>query len=62
MAALSSHPHLRRITVDSPAGPMAFPAPAPIFVGAERRYGAVPAVGEHRPLGAEAPSREEELS
>jgi len=51
MADLSRHPHLRRITVDSPAGPVQLPAPAAIFNGAPRRYGAVPALGEHRPLG-----------
>ncbi|MGO4716712.1 CaiB/BaiF CoA transferase family protein [Bradyrhizobium sp. 2TAF24] len=45
MADLTTHPHLRRITVDTPAGPVAYPAPAPIFVDAERRYTAVPAVG-----------------
>ena len=50
MAALSAHPHLRRVTVGSPAGPVSFPAPAPIFVGEERRYGPVPAIGEHGPL------------
>ncbi|WP_417210323.1 CaiB/BaiF CoA transferase family protein [Antarctobacter sp.] len=42
MAGLSEHPHLRRITVDSPNGPVSFPAPAARFVGEERRYGAVP--------------------
>ena len=50
MAALSAHPHLRRITVDSPHGAVSFPAPAPIVRGAERRYGAIPAVGAHAPL------------
>jgi itaconate CoA-transferase len=50
MAALSCHPHLRRITVDTPAGPVAFPAPAPIFMGAPRSYGAVPAIGAHGPI------------
>lgn len=50
MAGLSEHPHLRRITVASPAGEVSFPAPAPRFVGEERRYGAVPAIGEHAPL------------
>lgn len=50
MAALSAHPHLRRITVASPVGPVAFPAPAPILMGVERDYGAVPAIGEHAPL------------
>lgn len=50
MAGLSAHPHLRRITVDSPAGPVSFPAPAPVFVGEERAYGPVPAIGDHAPL------------
>lgn len=44
MAGLSQHPHLRRITVDSPNGPVSFPAPAARFVGEERNYGAVPAL------------------
>ena len=44
MAGLSAHPHLRRITVDSPNGPVAFPAPGAIFAGEERNYGAVPAL------------------
>ncbi|PZQ47619.1 MAG: carnitine dehydratase [Rhodovulum sulfidophilum] len=45
MAGLSIHPHLRRITVESPAGPVSFPAPAPVFVGERRHYGPVPALG-----------------
>ncbi|MEW6641808.1 MAG: CaiB/BaiF CoA-transferase family protein [Pseudomonadota bacterium] len=45
MADLTTHPHLRRITVDTPAGPVAYPAPAAIFVDEERTYAAVPAVG-----------------
>jgi formyl-CoA transferase len=45
MAALSMHPHLRRITVDTPGGPVSYPAPAPIVIGAERQYGAVPTIG-----------------
>jgi len=44
--ALSSHPHLRRITVDTPEGPVSYPAPAAIFMGAARSYGAVPGIGE----------------
>ncbi|KJS43130.1 MAG: carnitine dehydratase [Roseovarius sp. BRH_c41] len=44
MAGLSEHPHLRRITVDSPNGPVSFPAPAARFVGEVRSYGAVPAL------------------
>jgi crotonobetainyl-CoA:carnitine CoA-transferase CaiB-like acyl-CoA transferase len=50
MAALSDHPHLRRISVETPSGPVSYPAPAPIVVGAPRRYGAVPALNKHRPL------------
>lgn len=50
MAALSAHPHLRRITVETQNGPVAFPAPAPILMGVERGYGAVPAIGEHAAL------------
>lgn len=42
MAALSDHAQLRRITVDTPNGQVAYPAPGAIFVGEERRYGAVP--------------------
>ncbi|HRJ69893.1 MAG TPA: CaiB/BaiF CoA-transferase family protein [Beijerinckiaceae bacterium] len=45
MAALARHPHLRRITVDTPNGPVAYPAPAPIFVGETRAYDKVPAIG-----------------
>jgi crotonobetainyl-CoA:carnitine CoA-transferase CaiB-like acyl-CoA transferase len=52
MAALSAHPHLRRITVQTPAGQVSFPAPAPIFRGATRSYGPVPDVGEHRAIDA----------
>ena len=48
MAALSNHPHLRRIEVDTPAGKVGFPAPAPIFKGGDRHYGPVPGLGEHR--------------
>lgn len=44
---LLKHPHLRRITVDTPTGPVMTPAPAPVVAGEERRYGAVPALGQH---------------
>ncbi len=44
---LSKHPHLRRITVGAPSGPVSMPAPAPLRAGEERRYGAIPALGEH---------------
>ncbi|MFT4149800.1 MAG: CaiB/BaiF CoA-transferase family protein [Paracoccaceae bacterium] len=44
MQALSQHPHLRRMTVQTPNGPVSIPAPAPVFAGEERRYGPVPAL------------------
>jgi formyl-CoA transferase len=46
-AALTEHPHLRRIDVGSPNGPLSYPAPAAQWAGAPRTYGPVPAVGEH---------------
>ncbi len=46
-AGLARHPHLRRITVMTPSGPVSTPAPAAILAGEERRYGAIPALGEH---------------
>jgi len=46
MADLSVHPHLRRITVDTPNGPVAYPAPGAIWIDAERSYGAVPGIGD----------------
>ncbi|MTH64161.1 CaiB/BaiF CoA transferase family protein [Paracoccus shanxieyensis] len=45
MQGLSQHPHLRRISVDTPNGPVRYPAPAAVFQGDERRYGPVPALG-----------------
>ena len=45
MAALGNHPHLRRIEVATPSGPVSYPAPAGHASG--RDYGAVPALGEH---------------
>ena len=42
MADLAVHPHLRRIEVDTPNGKVSYAAPAAIFVGEPRRYGAVP--------------------
>jgi itaconate CoA-transferase len=47
MAALSRHPHLRRIEVETEAGVVAYPAPAAIVVGEPRPYGPVPRVGQH---------------
>jgi formyl-CoA transferase len=46
-AELAEHPHLRRIDVGSPNGPLSYPAPAAQWAGAPRAYGPVPAIGEH---------------
>jgi len=45
-AQLARHPHLRRITIGTPSGPVSYPAPAERN-SASRRYGPVPALGEH---------------
>ena len=47
MAGLAGHPHLRRITLQSPGGPISYPAPAPRRAGETRHYAAIPALGEH---------------
>jgi itaconate CoA-transferase len=46
MADLATHPHLRRIEVDTPNGKVNYAAPAAIVIGEPRHYGAVPAIGE----------------
>jgi formyl-CoA transferase len=46
-AELVRHPHLRRITVGSQSGPISYAAPAAQHLGEPRRYGPVPALGEH---------------
>jgi formyl-CoA transferase len=46
MADLAVHPHLRRIEVQTPSGPVSYPAPAAIVVGEPRTYGPVPEIGE----------------
>jgi itaconate CoA-transferase len=46
-ADLSRHPHLRRITIGTPSGPVSYPAPAERRGAESRRYGPVPALGEH---------------
>jgi formyl-CoA transferase len=45
-AELGRHPHLRRITVGTPSGPVSYPAPAEQRA-ATRHYRPVPALGEH---------------
>jgi len=47
MAGLAAHPHLRRITLQSPGGPISYPAPAPRRAGETRHYAGIPALGEH---------------
>jgi itaconate CoA-transferase len=46
VAGLIAHPHLRRINVETPHGPVSYPAPAPIRDEA-RNYGRIPALDEH---------------
>jgi len=46
-AELARHPHLRRITIGTPSGPVSYPAPAEQRAAAARRYGPVPALGQH---------------
>jgi itaconate CoA-transferase len=46
-ALLATHPHLRRITVGTPSGPVAYPAPPRNHADENRRFGPVPALGEH---------------
>jgi formyl-CoA transferase len=46
-AELARHPQLRRITIDTPSGPVSYPAPAERNAATTRRYGPVPALGEH---------------
>ena len=45
MAGLATHPHLRRITVATPEGPVDTPAPAPVFSDGARAYRPVPPIG-----------------
>ncbi len=47
MAALSRHPHLRRMSVRTARGVVQLPAPGAIFAGRLRSFGAVPRLGEH---------------
>jgi len=46
-ALLAKHPQLRRVTVDTPSGPVSTPAPPAVRAGDARAYGAIPALGEH---------------
>lgn len=46
MQGLAGHGELKRIEVQTPAGPVSFAQPAAKFRGAPRSYGAVPGLGE----------------
>jgi formyl-CoA transferase len=46
--AILRHPHLRRLTIDSPSGPIALPAPPARWMGEpDPTFGPLPALGEH---------------
>ena len=45
MTDLLAHPALSTVALDTPNGPVAAPAPGARFVGADRSYGPVPALG-----------------
>jgi len=45
VAGFIRHPHLRRIEVETPSGPVSYPAPAPIR-DEPRAYGRIPALGD----------------
>jgi formyl-CoA transferase len=47
VAALACHPHLRRVSIRTPSGPVSYPAPAERHASTSRPYGPVPALGEH---------------
>lgn len=47
VAGLAAHPVLRRVTVETEAGPLAIPAPPVRRVGEVGSFGAVPRLGEH---------------
>ena len=46
-AELAHHPHLRRISIGTPSGPVSYPAPAARRAEPSRHYGPVPALGQH---------------
>jgi itaconate CoA-transferase len=46
--AILRHPHLRRLTIGSPSGPIALPSPPARWMGEpEAAFGPLPALGEH---------------
>ena len=47
VADFSAHPQLKRVSVETPAGPVEMPAPALWFDGQKTAPGRVPECGEH---------------
>ena len=47
VAELSRHPQLRRVTIESPSGPLEVVAPPAQVVGQDRDFGPVPALDQH---------------
>ena len=47
VAGLACHPHLRRLTINTPEGPVTLPAPPVRWSGREISPGGVPKLGEH---------------
>ncbi len=48
VASILGHPHLRRMTIATPNGPIDLPAPPAQFMGEDRtEFGPLPALGEH---------------
>ncbi len=47
LAELAAHPALRRITVETPQGPIDLPAPPAVFSDGPRVLGPVPEIGSH---------------
>jgi itaconate CoA-transferase len=47
VVSMLRHPHFRRVTVDSPNGPLALPAPPARFLGEDVSFGPLPGLGQH---------------
>jgi formyl-CoA transferase len=45
--ALARHPHLNRVSIETIAGTVSVPRPAAVHDQELRRYGPVPALGQH---------------
>jgi crotonobetainyl-CoA:carnitine CoA-transferase CaiB-like acyl-CoA transferase len=50
LSEFAAHPALRRVTVETPSGPISMAAPPVIFSDGERSLGAVPAIGAQSAL------------